>query len=246
MLQLIDRKLKIFFYLIFFLLLSNQITKDKDIKISFIANLNNLEVIGLSEKNNLKVYQSLKFLLTKNIFFINKNEFENILKKNNLVESFYIKKIYPNLIKIKIEQTKLLAITNKKNKKFFIGSNGKLIPVSQVELSYNELPFVYSKSNYIDFIRLKKIIDESEFQFKQIKSFYYFPSNRWDIKTKDGFLIKLPEKNIAESLKFATLIKMNEKFKDKKTKEWKTLSASVTIGEGETTQNFTFVKKAKK
>ena len=216
MLQLIDRKLKIFFYLILFILLSTQITKNKNIKINFNTNLNNIEVIGLSDENNLKVYQSLKFLLTKNIFLVNKNDFQNILKKNNLVESFYIKKIYPNLIKIKIKQTKLLAITNKKGKKFFIGSNGKLIPVSQVELSYNELPFVYSKSNYIDFIKLKKIIDESKFQFEQIESFYYFPSNRWDIKTKDGFLIKLPEKNIEESLKFAALIKINEEFKDKK------------------------------
>ena len=214
MLQLIDRKIKIFFYLILFLLLSTQITKDKDIEISFINNLSNLEVIGLSEENNLKVYQSLKFLLTKNIFFINKKEFENILKKNNLIESFYIKKIYPNLIKIKIKQTKLLAITNKNGKKFFIGSNGKLIPGSQVEASYNELPFVYSKSNNINFIKLKKIIDESGFEFEQIESFYYFPSNRWDIKTKDGFLIKLPEKNIKESLKFAALIKINEEFKD--------------------------------
>ena len=216
MLQLIDRKLKIFFYLILFLFLSTQITKDKDIEINFITNLNNIEVIGLSEKNNHNVYQSLKFLLTKNIFFVNKNEFESILKKNNLVESFYIKKIYPNLIKIKIKQTKLLAITNKNGKKFFIGSNGKLIPDSQVEVSYNELPFVYSKSNYINFIKLKKIIDESEFQFEQIESFYYFSNNRWDIKTKDGFLIKLPEKNITESLKLATLIKINEEFKDKK------------------------------
>ena len=216
MLQLIDRKLKIFFYLILFILLSTQITKNKNVNINFNNNLNNIEVIGLSDKNNLKVYQSLKFLLTKNIFFINKNDFRNILKKNNLVESFYIKKISPNLIKIKIKQTKLLAITNKNSKKFFIGSNGRLIPINQVELSYNELPFVYSKSNYIDFIKLKKIIDESEFQFEQIESFYYFPSNRWDIKTKDGFLIKLPEKNIAKSLKFATLIKTNEEFKDKK------------------------------
>ena len=216
MLQLIDRKLKIFFYLILFILLSTQITKNKNIKINFNTNLNNIEVIGLSDENNLKVYQSLKFLLTKNIFLVNKNDFQNILKKNNLVESFYIKKIYPNLIKIKIKQTKLLAITNKKGKKFFIGSNGKLIPDSQVEASYNELPFVYSKSNYIDFIKLKKIIDETEFQFEQIESFYYFPSNRWDLKTKDGFLIKLPEKNIAESLKFVALIKINEEFKDKK------------------------------
>ena len=73
-----------------------------------------------------------------------------------------------------------------------------------------------SVSNYINFIKLKKIIDESEFQFEQIESFYYFSNNRWDIKTKDGFLIKLPEKNIEESLKFALLIKINEEFKDKK------------------------------
>ena len=149
-LQLIDRKLKIIFYLILFILLSTQITKNKNI--SFNTNLNNIEVIGLSEKNNLEVYQSLKFLLNKSIFFIDKSNFHNILKKNNLVESFYIKKIYPNLIKIKLNQTKLLAITNKNSKKFFIGSNGKLIPVSQVELTYDKLPFVYSKSNYIYFI----------------------------------------------------------------------------------------------
>ena len=37
-----------------------------------------------------------------------------------------------------------------------------------------------------------------------------------------------------------------EKFKDKKTKEWKTLNASVTIAEGETTHDFTFVKPKKK
>lgn len=42
------------------------------------------------------------------------------------------------------------------------------------------------------------------------------------------------------------VIAWQEKFKDKKTKEWKTLNATVTIGEGDTTQNFTFIKKAKK
>ena len=78
------------------------------------------------------------------------------------------------------------------------------------------MPFVYSKSNYTDFIKLKKIIDKSEFQFDLIESFYYFPSNRWDIKTKDGFLIKLPEENITKSLKFAKLIIKNKKIKDKK------------------------------
>ena len=42
------------------------------------------------------------------------------------------------------------------------------------------------------------------------------------------------------------VIAWQEKFKDKKTKEWKTLNATVTITDKETTQNFTYVKEPKK
>jgi len=212
----IDRKLRLFFYLILFLLLSTQISKNKNIKSNINNKLNSVEVIGLSEENNLKVYEGLKFLLTESIFFINKKELQNILRKNNLIDYFYVRKIYPNLIQVKIKQADLLAITNQNNKKFYIGSNGKLIPINQITVFNNKLPFVYSKSNYIDFVKLKKIIDKSKFKFEEIESFYYFPSNRWDIKTKDGFLIKLPEQNIAKSLKFAELIIKSKKFGDKK------------------------------
>ena len=69
MLQLIDRRKKIFFYLILFLLLSTQITKNKNVNNNFDTSLEKIEVTGLSNKNNLKVYKSLKFLLTENIFF---------------------------------------------------------------------------------------------------------------------------------------------------------------------------------
>ncbi len=212
----IDKKLRLFFYLILFLLLSTQIAKNKNIKSNVNNKLNSIEVIGLSEENNIKVYEALKFLLTESIFFINKKELQNILRKNNLIDYFYVRKIYPNLIQVKIKQTDLLAITNQNNKKFYIGSNGKLIPINQITVFNNKLPFVYSKSNYIDFVKLKKIIDKSKFKFEEIESFYYFPSNRWDIKTKDGFLIKLPEQNIAKSLKFAELIIKSKKFEDKK------------------------------
>ena len=214
--QSIDRKLRLFFYLILFLLLSTQISKNKNIKSNINNKLNSVEVIGLSEENNLKVYEGLKFLLTESIFFINKKELQNILRKNNLIDYFYVRKIYPNLIQVKIKQADLLAITNQNNKKFYIGSNGKLIPINQITVFNNKLPFVYSKSNYIDFVKLKKIIDKSKFKFEEIESFYYFPSNRWDIKTKDGFLIKLPKQNIAKSLKFVELIIKSKKFEDKK------------------------------
>jgi len=42
------------------------------------------------------------------------------------------------------------------------------------------------------------------------------------------------------------VIAWQEKFRNKKTKEWKTLNASVTIGDGNINQDFTFIKPAKK
>ena len=212
----IDKKLNFFFYLVVFLLLSTQISKNNNINTNIKNKLNNIEVVGLSEENNIKVHQSLKFLLSESIFFINKKELRDILENNNLIDYFYVKKIYPNLIKVKIKQTDVIAVTNQNNKKFYIGSNGKLIPINNIKIFSNNLPFVYGKSNYIDFIELKKIIDKSELKFEEIESFYYFPSNRWDIKTKDGFLIKLPERSVAKFLKLAELIIRSKKFKDKK------------------------------
>tara|TARA_Y100000590_G_C15736113_1_gene1018623 strand:+ start:4007 stop:4735 length:729 start_codon:yes stop_codon:yes gene_type:complete len=43
-----------------------------------------------------------------------------------------------------------------------------------------------------------------------------------------------------------TVTAWQEKFKDKKTKKWKTISSSVTIEDTDITQNFTFVKPKKK
>ena len=53
----IDKKLRLFFYLILFLFLSTQITKNKNIKNNSNIRLNSIEVIGLSEKNNLKLFE---------------------------------------------------------------------------------------------------------------------------------------------------------------------------------------------
>ena len=53
MLQLIDRKIKIFFYLFLFILLSTQINKHNNTNTNSVISI--IEVTGLSEKNNIVV-----------------------------------------------------------------------------------------------------------------------------------------------------------------------------------------------
>ena len=212
--QQIDKKQKLFVYLFFLLLLTTfnnlSLSNSEYLKLK----INKIKVSGLNNENNLKISEEFnKLVYQKNIFFINKDYFVNILEKNNLIHSFKVTKIYPNSIEVQVKKTELLAVTDHNNKKFFIGSNGKLINFE----SYNKsLPYVFGKIKIKDFIEFKKIIDKSKFNFEEISELYFFPSGRWDIKNNKGILIKLPETNLLKALNLAYHITINEIFKNDK------------------------------
>ena len=214
MLQQIDKKQKLFiyFFLLFLLTTFNNLSLSNSEYLKL--KINQIKVSGLNSENNLKISEEFnKLLHQKNIFFINKDYFVNILEKNNLIHSFKVKKIYPNSIEVQVKKTELLAITNYNKKKFFIGSNGKLI---NFESSNKNLPYIFGKIKIENFTNLKKIIIESKFNFEEISELYFFPSGRWNIKSKKGILIKLPETNLLKALNLAHQITTNEIFKNNK------------------------------
>jgi len=214
MLQQIDKKKKLFTYL-FFLLLLTTINNLSLINSEYLnLKINQIKVSGLNNENNFNITEEFNRLVNqKNLFFINKDYFVNILEKNNLIHSFEVRKIYPNSIEVKIKKTEFLAITNYNNKKFFIGSNGKLINFEFLDKNF---PFVFGKINIEDFIKFTKIIAKSKFNFEEISELYFFPSGRWDIKNNKGILIKLPETNLSKALNLAYHITVNETFKSDK------------------------------
>ena len=214
MLQQIDKKQKLFVYLFFLILLTTfnnlSLSNSEYLKLE----INQIKVSGLNNENNFEISKEFnKLIHHKNIFFINKDYFLNILEKNNLIHSFKVRKIYPNSIEVQIKKTEFLAVTNRNNKKFFIGSNGKLI---HFESSNKSLPYIFGKIKIEDFIKFKKIITKSKFNFEEISELFFFPSGRWDIKSNEGILIKLPETNLLNALNLAYRITINEKFKNDK------------------------------
>ena len=231
MLQLKDKKLRLYFYVIIFIFLSTINLSFNRVQKSPILGLKKINVSGLSDLNNLKVEKNLNPLLLENIFFIKKIFLYKILDKNNLIESVYIKKIYPDLLKVKINKVDFLAVSNQNNTKFIIGSNGKSIAFNNADVFSQKLPFIFGKVSNEYFINLKKIIDESKFEYKEIEAFYFYPSNRVDIKIKDGLLIKLPYKNFAEALRLANLIKKDDKFKNNKILDLRITNHIITSNE---------------
>ena len=113
------------------------------------------------------------------------------------------------LIKIEIEKTKFFAKTSHKGKNYLIGTNGKLLIMDS---EYNDLPYIFGKLNIKEILKFKIILDESKFNYDQIKDLYFFPSNRWDIKLKNGILLKLPNNLTKETLNLLNdILKKNVK-----------------------------------
>jgi Cell division septal protein len=158
--------------------------------------------------------KELKKLLSqiydKNLIFLSNNEIEKSLMKNNFIESFKIKKIYPNTLKIKIYEKKPIAILFKKKKKFYLSKKMEIIQFRKIK-NYRELPYVFgNEKNFKKFYTdLKKI----DFPFNIIQKYTLFEFNRWDIETVSDKLIKLPPENYLKSLKNFLDIRNKNNFK---------------------------------
>jgi len=75
------------------------------------------------------------------------------------------------------------------------------------------VPIIFGNFENKNFFELKKAIDETYFDYNEIKNLFSFKSDRWDIETNSGILIKLPKKNLKQSLKLSIniLSKDNQK-----------------------------------
>ena len=208
--QLIDKKNKIVLYLLLLLVLSTTSGKFTENQNSFSSKINQINIEGLSNTDNSKIFNELNNLIYINILLISKEEIHKVIDKYNIIEEYSIKKIYPSTININIKPTKFVARLSSSDQ--LVGANGKLI---KDEYNSEILPYIFGEFNYKNFLNFKKNITKSKFTFTKFKTLYFFPSNRWDILTNDNILIKLPQKNISKSLDLAHKIINSNNFKNK-------------------------------
>ena len=72
-----------------------------------------------------------------------------------------------------MKKHKFLAHTNKNGAKLIIGSNGNFIKSNNSNLN---VPFIFGNFEISEFLDLKEIIEDSHFDYNEIKkNFFYLP-----------------------------------------------------------------------
>ena len=183
-------------FFILFILLTTYIPKF-DFNENFNFFIKEIQLVGNSIIKEEEIIERLDFLYKENLFFLNTETIKRNLKDKTFIESYYIKKIYPDKLKLSIiEKVPIAVVVNKK--KIYISNKGDHINFFNIDI-YKDLPTVFGDKE--KFYILYKNLKDVEFPLEKVKSFYYFEAGRWDLVMAEGKVIKLPIENYLFSLK---------------------------------------------
>ena len=210
MLQKIDKKKYIFFYLIIFLILSS--THNLNFKQKNFFDIKKIEVVGLDKTDNLLLEKKLKDLIGSNIFTINKESFK-LIKSENLINGYKVKKIYPNHIKVYLESTVAISIIKHFNELVILGNNGKIIDFENLPLN---VPQVTGTNDIKKVFQTLKMINKSNFDIDNINRIEFFLNERIDVEFKNKKEIRFPINYTIENFNFALRLLNDDEYSKSK------------------------------
>ena len=112
-------KNRFIFGMTMFLILSTYQIQD-NFKITSKFNIKKILIENNDIVEKRDINERISFLYKSNLIFFKKEELQKKLNQIDLIESYEIKKVYPDKIKIKIFEKKPIAIIqNKKYKSFY-------------------------------------------------------------------------------------------------------------------------------
>jgi len=199
MLPLISKH-KLYLYLFFLIFLSSIFN------FKFLENykdkftLKSINISGVPHEDKKNIEKELYKLKNTNIFKIKEDKVLDKLSKFNFIERIYVKKIMPSSINVNLSKTSILGKTFINGEEFYIGKNRKFINSNQIFEKYKTAT-VFGEFEINEFLNLYDILNNQKVEIVNIEEYYYFKNKRWDLVFSNGLILKLPSKNIIDSIK---------------------------------------------
>ena len=182
---------------------------------NFFFKIQNIEITNNNKINKTDIINKLNHIYNKNILFISNNDISESLKTVNYLEKIEVKKKYPDTIVIRIYETKPVGILFKNNTKYIIDTVSNLITFND-NLVNNNFPNIFGKDAERDFINFFEQLKNNKFPRKEVKNYYYFQVDRWDVKLTNNQIIKFPSKKRKEAIQQSVKLLNHEDFENYK------------------------------
>ncbi len=185
---------RIFLLVIVFVFLSTYSSNKFEVNLENNSTFFKIQKIIISNNlliNKDDILTKLNQLYGKNIFLIKREDIEESLENISFLKKIEVKKKYPDTIMIKIFETKPLGILFKDKTKYLLDSTSNLIEIDK-KMNFVELPNIIGDDAEKNFINFLDKLKNNEFPTNNIKNFYYFKIERWDLELLDNRKIKFP------------------------------------------------------
>lgn len=155
-----------------------------------------IKIDGISFFDQKSVLNTLAIKPDTNIFSINLNDMiAKLLFTLPWIKEVKIERIYPDTLVIKIVERKPIAYFRKKSKLYLIDESGTLME-SDNKID-DGIVFSGDMANVMAYKLLQAL---KAYNITCVASADYIGRRRWNIETKNGLLIKLPEDGISAAL----------------------------------------------
>ena len=206
----IDKNFKFFTYCLIILFLTS--INNYNLYNKKIFYIDKVEINGFSDKKNILINNEIKYILDKNIFFINKNNFKKFFDRND-TKDLSIKKIYPNKLIINFIPAKPICIILLEDYKIILGDNGKKLGNETIE---KKIPKVSGSKNFNYILKVINLLKLSKLDYNTIDEIVFFKSGRFDIKLENEISIKFPIKFTEDIINYSNNLLNDKKFIDSK------------------------------
>lgn len=199
-----------FFYILLIIFLTS--TNNYNFKINNLFSVKNIIVKGLTSEKNIIIKNEIKYILGKNIFFLNKNYFTNLLDRND-TKDLTVKKKYPNKLIIDLIPAIPICIVKNKSDKIILGNNGKRLNIKVTDIN---LPIVQGTNNFSEILNVVNLLNLSKLDYYKIKNIIFFRSGRFDINLENAVVIKFPINYNIEIINYSNDLLNNKIFTNSK------------------------------
>ena len=162
-----------------------------------------------------KIINKLQKIYDKNIFFIKRRDIEEPLREINFLKNIEVKKKYPSTVIVKIFETKPVAILFKNQNKYLIDDSSNLIQFDKT-MNTDDFSSIFGKGAENNFMYFYNQLKDNRFPIKEIKTYYFFQINRWDLELFTETTIKFPYNNVEDAIRKSIELINRKDFKNYK------------------------------
>ena len=161
--------------------------------------IQNIKILNNDRISESEIEKKLKHIFGKNILTIKKDDIAIPLKSIDFLGKIEVKKKYPNILVIKVYETKPMAILFKKNKKYFLDNLSNLILLDK-GFNTDDFPNIFGEEAENHFMNFFNKLNDNNFPKHRVKNYYYFQIGRWDLQLLNEQVIKFPPEKMTEAI----------------------------------------------